>query len=135
MPCGTVRAPDAVAAVFVGAPLQTMVGVDSTLTREIEAARAGRISVRVVDAQFPTLSHEVTRNEYGPTRAASLKWARSWLPVNVVGRLVQLPVPAGEISTDPLATPDSLSLVSAVTAVGSLGFTGSSLTAGGASSM
>ena len=84
---------------------------------------------------FRRCRRTVTLNTYGPTRPASLKWASSWLPVNVVGRLVQLPVPAGAISTDPPATPDSLSLVSAVTAVGSLGFTGSRLTAGGASSM
>ena len=48
---------------------------------------------------------------------------------------VQLLVPAGAISIDPAATPDSLSLVSATTPVGSLGFTGSRLNIGGASSM
>ena len=55
--------------------------------------------------------------------------------MNVVGRAVQLLVPAGAISIDPPATPDSLSLVSATTLVGSFGFVGSRLVTGGASSM
>jgi len=62
-PCGALRTRDAVAAVLAGSWLQPTVGIVSTLTREIEAARAGRVSVRVVDAQFPTLSHEVTLNK------------------------------------------------------------------------
>jgi hypothetical protein len=134
-PWEAVRTRDAVATVLAVAPLQRDVGIVATLTREIAAARAGSITVRVVEAQFPTLSQEATLNEYGPSRPASLKCASSWLPVNVVGKLVQLPVPAGAISTDPPATPDSLSLASATRAVGSLGFTGSRLTTGGASSM
>jgi hypothetical protein len=64
-----------------------------------------------------------------------LKCATSWLPVNVVGKAVQLLLPAGAISIEPPATPDSASLVSATRPVGSLGFTGSRLTTGAASSM
>ena len=105
------------------------------LISEMAAARTGSTNVRVVDAQLPTLSQDLTLNAYGPCTPLSLKCANSWLPVNVVGRLVQLLVPAGAISIDPPATPDSLSLVSTTRPVGSLGFAGSRLTAGGASSM
>ena len=44
-------------------------------------------------------------------------------------------MPAGAIWIDPLATPDSLSLVSTTKPVGSCGFCGSKLSDGGASSM
>ena len=105
------------------------------LTWETAAARTGSIRVRPVDAQLPTLSQDRTLNVYGPDMPLSLKCASSWDPVNVVGRLVQLPVPAGAISIDPPATPDSLSLVSTTRPVGSFGFTGSRLATGGASSI
>ena len=93
------------------------------------------MTVRAVEAQLPTLSQDRTLKVYAPRTPASSKCATSWLPVKVVGRAVQLPVPAGAISIDPPATPDSLSLVSTTTPVGSFGFTGSRLIAGGASSM
>jgi hypothetical protein len=49
--------------------------------------------------------------------------------------VVQSLVPAGAISIEPPATPDSASLVSTVSWVGFAGFCGSKLTDGGASSM
>jgi hypothetical protein len=62
-PGEAVPARAAVATLLPGAPLQRAVGIVSTVTREIAAARAGSITVRVVEAQFPTLSQEVTLNE------------------------------------------------------------------------
>jgi hypothetical protein len=93
------------------------------------------MTARAVDAQLPTLSQDRALKVYAPRSPASSKCATSWLPVKVVGRAVQLAVPAGAISIDPPATPDSLSVVSTTIAVGSFGFTGCRLIAGGASSM
>src|SRR5436305_1484054 len=56
-------------------------------------------------------------------------------PSNVVGRVVQLLLRVGAISAEPPATPDSLSVVSATTFVGSVGSDGSIETDGGASSI
>ena len=123
------------AARFAGAPGHSVAEICSRLTSETACARAGSVSVLLVEAQLPTLSHDRAVNVYGPRNPASSTCATSWLPVNEVGSGVQLLVPAGAISIDPPATPDSPSLVSTTRAVGSLGFTASTLSVGGASSM
>jgi hypothetical protein len=76
-PCDAVRTRDTIAAVLAGTLLQRVVGIAATLTCEIAVARAGSLIVRVVEAQLPTLSQEVTLKEYWPSIPASLKCARS----------------------------------------------------------
>lgn len=105
------------------------------LTCETAPSRTGSVSVLVVEAQLPTLSHARAANCHTPVKPASSKCAISCDPSKLAGRLVHSFVPAGAISIDPPATPDSASLVSTTTPVGSAGFSGSKLIDGGDSSI
>jgi hypothetical protein len=105
------------------------------LTCATAPSRTGSVSVLVAEAQLPTLSHARAANCHTPVKPASSKCAVSCDPSKLAGKLVHSFVPAGAISIDPPATPDSASLVSTTTPVGSAGFSGSKLIDGGDSSI